>query len=142
MEGKTAAAGALKTLSTGDANQVAVASAGGIEALIKLLQTESSEANIVAAGALRNLSANDNNKLVVAQAGGFEPLMDLLRTGTPEGKTVAAEALSNLTANENLQEYVVHIHTRSCRVIRGSTAHWDHQREDCSSRHYLEPLSE
>merc|ERR1711959_217575 len=86
-------------------NQKAIAAAGGILPLVKLLTGGSSDehgddAKQNAAGALWHLSDNEKNKMEIAEAGGIVLLVELLTGGASnDAKENAAGALSALAEN-------------------------------------------
>eukprot|EP00887_Chlorella_sp_A99_P003286 scaffold9.g3286.t1 len=82
-----AAAGAIPPL--------AVAAAGAISALVRILDAETKATQEAAAAALQNLSIHTHDKTVVAAAGAIPSLLRLLDAGTAQQS--AAAALSNLS---------------------------------------------
>ena len=90
-----AAARALsKFAGENNANRVAIAQAGAITPLIKLVRLGSDGAKKVAVVALLNLANNDANAAAIAAAGGLAPLEQLAR----DGETWASEALDAMRA--------------------------------------------
>uniref|UniRef100_A0A7S3K3I7 Armadillo repeat-containing domain-containing protein n=1 Tax=Aureoumbra lagunensis TaxID=44058 RepID=A0A7S3K3I7_9STRA len=70
-----------------DENRVAIAEAGAIPPLVKLLTSrfataKENAAGEKAAGALRALAVNDENKVTIAEARAISPLINLLTSGT------------------------------------------------------------
>lgn len=78
-------------------NQIAVAQAGGIPPLIKLLDGNP-EAHREAAGALWSLASSADNQAAIAKSGGVPPLVGLLKTGSQGAQETAAGALFALAA--------------------------------------------
>lgn len=82
-------------------NQVAIAQAGGVQPLIRLLEGHP-EVHREVAGALWSLAANHENQLTIANEGGIPPLVDLLKTGSPGAQETAAGAIHVLAeSSEN-----------------------------------------
>ncbi len=80
------ACGALKNLAVNPDNQVAVAAAGGIVAIVAAMQAHKGSAGVqeMAGRALRNLAANnDNNEDAISVAGGIEVLATSMKTHRP-----------------------------------------------------------
>ena len=95
-------AGALTNLAdTHAGNQAAIARAGAVAPLVRLLGTErgnSASNREEAAGALMNLSACEENKAAIVAAAAVAPLVALLADGTQAAAEHAAGALANLAA--------------------------------------------
>ena len=74
-------------------HKVAIARAGGIEPLVKLVRSGTDEQKEQAVRALSNLAAGDyNNKVAIARAGGIEPLVKAAKNkglGSPAAKALA-----------------------------------------------------
>ncbi|GLC57934.1 hypothetical protein PLESTB_001291300 [Pleodorina starrii] len=101
VKGQEKAAKSLMTLaSNDDANQVAIAQAGGIPPLVKLLNSSDTGVQEQAAGALGVLAGNDANQVAIAQAGGIPPLVKLLNSSDTGVQEQAAGALGVLAGND------------------------------------------
>ena len=86
------AAAALSNLAVNDDNRVAIAEAGGIERLVKLLRTATPLGRMAAA--LNNLALNDQNRAAIAEAGAIDHLVMLARDGeTAQERQLATNAL-------------------------------------------------
>ena len=106
---KTAAARELGSLAwNNNANQVAIAEAGGIPPLVELLRDGSAEAKYQAASALGEVQCNNNaNRVLIVEASGIPPLVDLLRDGSAQAKLKAARAAHDLTYYGNAANRVL-----------------------------------
>lgn len=96
------AAGALWNLSFDDRNREAIASAGGVEALVALAHSCSNASPGLqerAAGALWGLSVSEANSIAIGREGGVAPLIALARSETEDVHETAAGALWNLAFN-------------------------------------------
>eukprot|EP01052_Picozoa_sp_SAG31_P050035 SAG31_NODE_11237_length_1050_cov_4.801262_1_plen_104_part_10 len=81
-------------------NKVAIAQAGALAPLVRLLTEGSANAKEQAVLALQSLAANNaDNKVAIAQAGALAPLVRLLTEGSAKAKENAAGALRNLAFN-------------------------------------------
>lgn len=102
------AAAALRNLALkNDRAQVAIATAGGIKALRKMILDPTALGRDAAADALRSLAEHSQYKLEIAKTGGIKPLVAMVSDGTPSGKGHAAMALAQLaTQNPSNQESV------------------------------------
>ena len=93
----------------------AIASAGGIEALVALLIRQLDLPNLEgdtlcktnAAGALLNLAQEDAFREAIGAAGGIEALVKLARDGDAEGKSNAAGALGSLACVQANRQSIV-----------------------------------
>ncbi|KAJ3681822.1 hypothetical protein LUZ60_014395 [Juncus effusus] len=93
------AAGALWNLSFDDRNREAIASAGGVEALVVLAReclNASEGLQERAAGALWGLSVSEANSIAIGREGGVGPLLALARSEIEDVHETAAGALWNL----------------------------------------------
>ena len=96
---RAAAARALGTLSVNDDNEAALARAGAIDPLVKLLGPSTSGVREDTGKAHRNISANDDNAVALARAGAIDPLVKLLGAGTSGERQAASRALRSLSLN-------------------------------------------
>ena len=86
-DAKEKAAGALFSLAfDNDANATAIAAAGGIAPLVRLLCRGSAAAQEAAVGVVSILTFNDANDAAIVEAGGIPPLIELLRRGSVDAK--------------------------------------------------------
>ena len=107
---KTAAARELGSLAwNNNANQVAIAEAGGIPPLVELLRDGSAEAKYQAASALGEVQCNNNaNRVLIVEASGIPPLVDLLRDGSNlDAKQWATCALRHLGRNNDANQVAI-----------------------------------
>ncbi|GAA0168889.1 hypothetical protein LIER_23494 [Lithospermum erythrorhizon] len=96
------AAGALWNLSFDDGNREAIATAGGVEALVALARSCANATPGLqerAAGALWGLSVSEANSIAIGQEGGVAPLIALARSTIEDVHETAAGALWNLAFN-------------------------------------------
>ncbi|KAG9159519.1 hypothetical protein Leryth_026855 [Lithospermum erythrorhizon] len=96
------AAGALWNLSFDDGNREAIATAGGVEALVALAHSCANATPGLqerAAGALWGLSVSEANSIAIGQEGGVAPLIALARSTIEDVHETAAGALWNLAFN-------------------------------------------
>ncbi|EYU42361.1 hypothetical protein MIMGU_mgv1a001095mg [Erythranthe guttata] len=96
------AAGALWNLSFHDRNREAIATAGGVEALVALAHSCSNASHGLqerAAGALWGLSVSEANSIAIGREGGVAPLIALARSNAVDVHETAAGALWNLAFN-------------------------------------------
>jgi len=109
----------------GDAEELAIAAAGGIDAsvgelvrvhaaagaiapLVELTRSGSAAAKLMSAEALFGLTNNNtDNQVAVAETGGAGPLVELMRSGTAAAKTAAARVLWNLTTDDVISEVAI-----------------------------------
>eukprot|EP00951_Prasinocladus_malaysianus_P017805 scaffold141076_cov42-Prasinocladus_malaysianus.AAC.1 len=92
----------LWNLAVNDDSKTAIARAGGIPALIALLEQSNSGAKEAAAGALCNLALNADYKVEIASSGAIPPLLRMLSCSEPSLAEAAAKALWRLAeAEEN-----------------------------------------
>ena len=93
-----ATAAALRNLAGGtDQHRQAIADAGAILRLVKLLDSSSVEVQQQAAAALCSLAAGtDQHKQAIAAEGAIPRLVNLLDSSSAAAQVEAAEALSNL----------------------------------------------
>ena len=80
-------------------DQVAIAQAPAIPALVRLLDSDVVEVQRKAASALANLSGNAANQVAIAQAQAIPALVPLLESDAVEVQWKAASALANLSGN-------------------------------------------
>jgi hypothetical protein len=78
---------------------VAIAAAGGVAPLVRLLRRSSAAAKEDAAGALSLLAIEDANQVAIAEAGAIAPLVELVHRGSEDANEAAAAALGNLARN-------------------------------------------
>ncbi len=102
------ACAALKNLAVNPDNQVAVAAAGGIVAIVAAMQAHKRSAGVqeMAGRALRNLAANNpSNKDAISAAGGIEALATSMKTHQARAllQQYACAALNNLACNASLR---------------------------------------
>jgi hypothetical protein len=102
------ACAAMKNLAVNPDNQVAVAAAGGIVAVVAAMQAHKRSAGVqeMACRALRNLAANnDNNEDAISAAGGIEALTTAMETHQARAllQEYACAALLNLACNASLR---------------------------------------
>ena len=81
------------------ANCNAIVEAGGIAALVALVDNGDARAKVAAAKALASLARDDVICAAIADAGGIPPLVALLANGAADGQEQAARALGNLAYN-------------------------------------------
>ncbi|CAL0328153.1 unnamed protein product [Lupinus luteus] len=96
------AAGALWNLSFDDRNREAIATAGGVQALVTLAQSCSNASLGLqerAAGALWGLSVSEANSIAIGREGGVASLISLARSEAEDVHETAAGALWNLAFN-------------------------------------------
>lgn len=110
------AAGALWNLSFDDRNREAIASVGGVEALVALaracsqvLQETVPSVSLQerAAGALWGLSVSEANSIAIGREGGIGPLIILAQSQTMDVHETAAGALWNLAFNPSNAAMIV-----------------------------------
>ena len=95
-----AAARALsKFAGENNANRVAIAEAGAITPLIKLVRLGSDGAKKAAVAALHYLSFDKANEVAIVEAGAIAPLVGLLSLGSEGAREQAAGALWTLSLN-------------------------------------------
>lgn len=80
-------------LAYNDANQLAIAKAGAIPALVSLIIKSTPTAMERAISAIGNLAFNDINRKAIPKAGAIAPLVFLLSEGNPVMQEQAALAL-------------------------------------------------
>ena len=96
-------------------NGVAIAAAGGIEALVALVRNGADRVQYQAAWALQNLACdNAANKAAIIAAGGVEALVALQMNGSDRSKSNAQRALSNLP----LAEFISRLQTENASLQR------------------------
>lgn len=99
---KIAACGALESLAHCSSNKGLIASAGGIPALVALLQTGSDSCKEASMWALRSLAReNASNMTAIALAGAIDPLVYQLLYGSDAYKESAARALCHLACDSS-----------------------------------------
>ena len=99
MEAKVKTAAALEKLAINIDNMVAIARAGAIEPLAKLLLEGNAKGKANAAIALWNLTGNADSQVAIARAGAIEPLVKIRQQGNAKEKVRAADALWCLAVN-------------------------------------------
>jgi len=99
-EVQEASADALRNLAKNDFNKPIIAEYGGIEPLIKMLSSESSDAQEKAAWTLYTLAYNyEPNQKKIAQLGGIPPLIELLKSFNSHVQEASGLALCTLAKN-------------------------------------------
>lgn len=98
---KTAGAGILRELATTSVAKTAIASAGAIPHLQRIVRCRAGQLPEIAAGALERLTrGHKGNQIVLAQARGIEPIVALLQDDHFDAKELAAMTLQNLADHE------------------------------------------
>ena len=96
------AAWALGMLAVNEANQAAIAAAGGIPPLVRLLGSGSEDVQEAAAGALGYLADNsDANRAAIAAGGGIPALVQLLGSSSEDVQERAARVLAILARDDS-----------------------------------------
>ena len=93
----------LRNVTTESSAQTAVAEAGGIPPLVKLLSGGADSRKENAAGCIRNLSIPEPNRQKIVDAGGVPLLVTLITSGNDGQKEQAAAAIRGLACNGSIK---------------------------------------
>ena len=119
---KTMAAQALENITHNKQHRNVVVSAGGVAALLGVLQDGLDQAKQYTAGTLALITDNKQHCDVVVMAGGVAALLGILQQGPEDAKEGAALALAHITDNKQHRIMVVHAQTGLLEVLQAAGA--------------------